>query len=260
LLDASVKSLSERASSNLVAFKCDITKQEDINEAVKIVSASSPSGLWALINNAGIALVGPIEWLPMEYYRKVMDVNFFGHVAVTAAFLPQIKKTRGRIVNISSVAGLFSAPEMAPYNASKYALEGYSDTLRREMCQWGVDVVLVEPSFMRTAIITNSTGSIAKAWNALPKLTQDAYGDEYFAATQSSISRLREAALPLQTVVDQLVIITRSKFPAPRYHIGRGATFIMLVAACPTFVSDLFVRVLFGRVRPTPKALVHGRK
>ncbi len=115
-------------------------------------------------SRSGIARIGPIEWIPVDFFRQVMEVNFFGHVAVTAAFLCMstisnnhkinrksddffppalLKKTQGRIINISSASGLLATPEFGPYSSSKFAMEAYSDSVRREMKKWKVDVVVV---------------------------------------------------------------------------------------------------------------------
>ena len=96
------------------------------------------------MNNAGIGVMGPLEFVPIEDIRRQLEINFIGQVAMTQAFLPALRLARGRIVNVSSSAAA-TALRSGPYNASKFALEGVSDALRRELRRLGVEVVLIEP-------------------------------------------------------------------------------------------------------------------
>ena len=132
------------------AMICDVTKQADIDKVVRKVEALtsvSPSvsstglQLWALVNNAGIAPIGYVDWMKMDSFRSVMDVNFFGLVAMTKAMLPILKRQRGsRIINISSMAAFLASPGFGGYAASKHALEGFSKSLREELEPWGIHV------------------------------------------------------------------------------------------------------------------------
>jgi hypothetical protein len=113
--------------------------------------------LSGLVNNAGIALGGPVNLIDTDIFRKQFDVNFFGLIDVTKAYLPLLgaykgSKSQGKIINISSVSGRRAHPFVAPYSASKFAVEAFSDSLRREMLLYGVDVVLIEPGPIKTAI------------------------------------------------------------------------------------------------------------
>jgi len=131
----------------------------DVTDAASIAAARSqveralsPGSLAGLVNNAGIAGAGPLELIPLEEFRRVLEVNLIGVLAVTQAFLPLLKAARGRIVNVSSVSGRGALPFMGPYAASKFALEGMSDSLRRELLPFGVDVIVVEPGSIRSRI------------------------------------------------------------------------------------------------------------
>ena len=111
-------------------IKCDVTKPEDILKVVKAVD-SSPLKLWALVNNAGIAPIGFIDWLPIDSFRAAMEVNYFGLVQMTKSMLPFLKANKGsRVINISSMAGLIANEGFGPYAASKHAVEGFSKSLR----------------------------------------------------------------------------------------------------------------------------------
>jgi len=108
--------------------------------------------LAGLVNNAGISGAGPVELLDLDEFRRMFEVNTLGAVGVTQEFLPMLKEARGRIVNISSVSGRFASPFMAPYSASKFALEAISDCMRHEFHPFGIDVILIEPGMTRTPI------------------------------------------------------------------------------------------------------------
>ena len=116
------------------------------------LAALGPTPVAGLVNNAGIATGGPIELLDLEAVRELLEVNVLGPFAVTQAFIPRLREARGRVVNISSVSGRLAAPFLAPYCASKFALEAFSDCLRRELLPFGVDVIVVRPAVTRTAI------------------------------------------------------------------------------------------------------------
>ena len=137
----------------------DVTNQASIraarDEVATLMGAASLAGL---VNNAGISGAGPIELLELDEFRKMFEVNALGAVAMTQAFLPMLKKARGRIVNISSVSGRMAAPFMAPYAASKFALEAISDCLRRELHPFGVDVVVIQPGIIQTPIWSKGAG------------------------------------------------------------------------------------------------------
>ncbi|CAF5141022.1 unnamed protein product, partial [Rotaria sp. Silwood1] len=137
-LPENVDSLKTKLSSKATVFRLDITKQQDINDAFELVKEKT-NVLHALVNNAGIGAGGFIDWITLESMHKIMNVNFFGHVAMTKKFLPLlIAKRDCRVINICSVMGFITPPCMSAYCASKYAFESFSDCLRREMTPWGL--------------------------------------------------------------------------------------------------------------------------
>jgi NAD(P)-dependent dehydrogenase (short-subunit alcohol dehydrogenase family) len=133
------------------------------------------------VNNAGIPAAGPLELIPIDEIRQVLEVNLIGAVAVTQAFLPLLKAARGRIVNISSVAGRAALPFMGPYAASKFALEAISDSWRRELIPFGVQVIVIEPGSFRSRI-----------WNKIEAMDLSRYrGTPY----EQVMERVRRGAL-----------------------------------------------------------------
>jgi NAD(P)-dependent dehydrogenase (short-subunit alcohol dehydrogenase family) len=145
--------LTNELSSRAIVFRLDITRQEEIDAAYDMIK-SKTNTLHALVNNAGISRSGYIDWITVDLMRTIMDVNFFGHVAMTKKFLPLlIAKRSSRVVNICSIYGFIRVPAKPGYCASKYALESFSDCLRREMTPWGLRMSIIEPGFMRTPMI-----------------------------------------------------------------------------------------------------------
>jgi NAD(P)-dependent dehydrogenase (short-subunit alcohol dehydrogenase family) len=131
----------------------DVTRRDSLERARDaIAERTAGAGPWALVNNAGIVAAGPIEVVDLDALREVFEVNVFGLVAATQVFLPGIRAAKGRIVNLSSLSGLLAVPFLGPYNATKFAVEGISDTLRREVQSFGVDVVVIQPGVTRTPL------------------------------------------------------------------------------------------------------------
>ena len=142
---------------NIDVAVMDVTDEASVERAVV---TASPIG--AVVNNAGVSVMGPIEGVPLEEWRRQFETNVFGVATVCRAVLPQMRQRgRGRIVNVSSVAGRLAAPFMGTYAASKHALEGLTDALRREVSSQGVAVVLVRPGFVDTGFGTQEQASLA---------------------------------------------------------------------------------------------------
>src|SRR5216117_2533512 len=140
------------ARDGVTPVRMDVTDTASIMRAQgEVERALGATPLIALVNNAGIPAAGPLELFPLDDLRRVLEVNLIGVVAVTQAFLPLLKASRGRIVNISSVAGRGALPFIGPYAASKFGLEAVSDSLRRELLPFGVRVVVIEPGSFKTA-------------------------------------------------------------------------------------------------------------
>ena len=141
------------ARDGVTALRMDVTDTASITRVRgEVERALGTTPLIALVNNAGIPAAGPLELFPLDELRRVLEVNLIGVVAVTQAFLPLLKVSRGRIVNISSVAGRGALPFLGPYAASKFGLEAISDSLRRELLPFGVRVIVIEPGSFKTAI------------------------------------------------------------------------------------------------------------
>ena len=246
--------LKNTLSSKATVFHLDITKQEDIDAAFDLVKDKTKV-LHGLVNNAGISTSGYIDWMTMESMRKIMHVNFFGHVAVTKKFLPLlIAKPNSRVVNICSIAGIFTAPMKSAYSASKYALESFSDCLRREMAPWGLYVSVIEPGPMRTPINEGHDILMNKLWNRLSVDVQERWGQDFF---QSQVKRIsdsfvyRYAEDPTKVVRVLQHAIVNSK-PEIRYRPGyQSKLFFLPLSMAPAWLVDSIVnRAIYSDVIP----------
>ncbi len=143
------------ASPNLTIQKIDLTEKEDILSAKMLIQRKFQNELHCLVNNAGYMLVGPLEKLEDVQILNEMQVNFLGHVLLTQACLPALRKSQGKIINISSALGYSGLPLHSLYCASKFALEGFSESLYYELKPLGVQVALIEPGIHRSKIFEN---------------------------------------------------------------------------------------------------------
>ncbi len=138
-------SLSGAGSGRTQPLMLDVTESESIASAMRTVEEAAPAGLAGLVNNAGVSVGGPLEFVAIDELRRLLEVNFIGQVAVTQAALPALRKARERIVNMTSIGGRLATPFLGPYSASKYALEAVTAVLRLELRQFGIQVAAVEP-------------------------------------------------------------------------------------------------------------------
>src|SRR6185312_16425833 len=151
----------------------DVTDADSIAQATRTVEQQTGGrGLAGLVNNAGVAVPAPIEYQPIDDFRRQLEINLIGQVAVTQAFLPQLRAARGRIVNMSSIGGKVAVPLLGAYAASKFGLEGFSDTLRRELRPWGIRVAVVEPGTIATPIWDKGIASGDELTRTLPPAAQ----------------------------------------------------------------------------------------
>src|SRR4051812_21216019 len=151
----------------------DVTSAEDI---ARLRDTVGDRPLFGLVNNAGVALSGPLEFFPLEDFRRQFEVNLFAHVAVTQALLEAIRRGRGRIVNTGSVGARTPLPFTAPYAASKAALWACGEALRGELRPWGIHVATVEPGAIATEIWGKGTSAAAEAREQLPERGRELYG------------------------------------------------------------------------------------
>lgn len=233
-----LEQLSSLASGHLCPVILDVTDAVQIRCACQAIDLRlEGTGLHALINNAGITLPGSIEFLSLEGLRRELEVNVIGHLAVTQAFLPWIRKARGRIINVGSALGKFVMPLTGAYAASKFAMEALTDALRRELLPSGIHVSLIAPGSVESAIWEKIDSEVALMEADLPK-----EGIERYGRTGESISNLwakaHHRAIPPEAVAGIVLKILESSRPKPRYPVGSDAHFLSVVGR---FVPDSLV-------------------
>uniref|UniRef100_A0A8C7E862 Hydroxysteroid 17-beta dehydrogenase 2 n=1 Tax=Nothoprocta perdicaria TaxID=30464 RepID=A0A8C7E862_NOTPE len=218
------------------------------------------TGLWGVVNNAGIlGFPADGELLPMSTYRHCMDVNFFGAVEVSKTFLPLLRKSQGRLVNMSSMAGGIPLPKYAAYGASKAALSMFSGVMRQELSKWGVKVAAVHPSGFRTGIQGTS-----ELWDKqekdllenLPAAVRSDYGDDYLQELKSYLVRLpAHCDADLSPVLKDVLHALLARRPHGLYTPGKGA-YLPLCIFCyfPVWFYDFFISKLFS-AEPVPRVL-----
>lgn len=242
-------------SPNIVAFLMDVTKEFSIEEAFEKLKKECPEGLWGLINNAGVLRGGPLELAPKEDWKLQFDVNVFGLVDVSRTFLPLLKKAKGRLVNIASVAGRVSTHDVSAYSASKYAVEAVSDAWRQELKPWGVTVVIIEPGIMKTPLwdVPFDKSVAKKQWDSLSEDKKLAYGEEYFEAGHKAGKEMVEklGGNP-EEVVDALELAVTAARPLHRYTVGKDTPIWIILSYLPSYVFDYIYSLL---PHPIPQAL-----
>ncbi|XP_046656606.1 D-beta-hydroxybutyrate dehydrogenase, mitochondrial-like [Daphnia pulicaria] len=174
----------DEATGRLHVIRMDVTNQEHVDKALEYVKYNLPlQGLWGVVNNAAQSCcTGFLEWTSNEAYEKVMSVNLFGVIRVTNAFLPLIRKSQGRIVNVSSILNRTPSPFNGPFTITKGAIESYSAILRLEMKRFNVQVVVVEPGNFTDALNFNSdkfnfSRTVRRMWDQLDDQLRMDYGN-----------------------------------------------------------------------------------
>jgi NAD(P)-dependent dehydrogenase (short-subunit alcohol dehydrogenase family) len=220
---ADAEALKSKASSRLVAIALDVADTLSVSTAASAVAgAVGDAGLDGLVNNAGVVVTGPVEFLPLPELRRQLEINVVGQVAVTQAFLPLIRAARGRIVNMGSIAGRLATPFSSAYGASKFALEALTDALRLELAPWGISVSIIEPGAVATPIWEKGMKNGAAMLAAAPPEALVLYAEALEAFKKTSEHAARNAADPLDVAraVEHALVAAR---PRTRYVIGRRA-------------------------------------
>ena len=211
---------AERAS--IEPIRIDVTDADSIAAARdRVGEAVGTAGLAGLVNNAGIAVPGPLEHLPIDELRRQLEVNLVGQVAVTQAFIPMLRTARGRIVNIGSIGGRVALPLLGPYAASKHAMEGFTDSLRRELRPWGIQVSIVRPGPIATEIWERGNATADDLLERMPDAATN-YGPAIERTRAFAAQRTRQAVPPSAVAEVVRHAVTADK-PRTRYLVGPQA-------------------------------------
>jgi len=240
------EALRQAASENLHPVFLDVTDSDSIAAALTCIEQDvGEAGLGALVNNAGVNVPGPIEYVTDEEWQWQFDVNVFGLARVTRACLPLLRKAKGRIVNVSSIAGLSASPFLGVYGASKFAVEGMSDALRIELYSQGIPVSLIEPGPVKTAILDKAQKQMEEAVARIDEEGQRAYAD-LIKFVEGAVEGAGKRAVEPSKVTDAIIDALTSRYPKARYLVGPDAKIRIWFERMPTGVRDFIIRTVTG--------------
>jgi NAD(P)-dependent dehydrogenase (short-subunit alcohol dehydrogenase family) len=232
---AAVTALDPRRISSVIL---DITDAEHIAALDQLL----PERLKAIVNNAGVVVTGPMETVTTEDWRKQLEINVIGQLAVTRAVLSRLRESRGRVVFMSSLNGRLSMPLIGAYCASKYALEAAADALRMELRPWHIDVAIVEPAQTDTDMWRTADDMVEQFETALTAEQRDLYA-RHIAGLKKSIPLSQKLAVPAEKVSAVVAKALTARSPRSRYVVGVGPKLqVPLMTNLPTSLSDFVLR------------------
>ncbi len=245
--DADVERIRAEGGGKLEPVMLDVTSADQVKSAAAYVRGTvGEAGLHGLVNNAGIGVAGPLEFIPMEDFDRQLRVNVAGVVAVTQAFLPLLRAASGRLCLVSSNNGFLAVPFMAPYSASKFAVEAIGDCLRVELAPWDIRVSLVEPGAIQTPIWEKAKAENEAMLARMPRECQALYDDAIELLRKEADKAARRAS-PVRVVAECVVHAITARRPKTRYLCGSGARLGWFLARwVPDAWRDRLIRVVVG--------------
>lgn len=238
--------LASEGNPDLIPLMMDVKDRASIERAAaEFSSRVHDRGLDGLVNVAGIGMVRPVEYATADDLQEIFDINLFGQIAVTQAFLPHLRKARGRIVNITSVGVNIAIPFGSLLNASKSAFGMFSDTMRMELYPFGVRVSTIEPGAIKTPAVDKTLGDIEGVIAKLPPEGAERYGEMLRKFAEHAYERENTGSSP-----DVVAMAVQHALTAPRprirYRVGKDAKLLaMLGRFLPDLVLDATRRRLF---------------
>lgn len=243
---AGVRSTADAASvtaadpQRISAVQLDVTDEEQL----AALDAALPESLDAVVNNAGIVVAGPMEALTAQQWRKQLDVNVIGQLAVTRAVLPRLRRAGGRVVFISSVNGRLSTPLIGAYAASKFALEAAADALRMELRPWHIAVILIEPAQTDTDMWRTADTMVDDVEAALGPQHRDLYA-RHVAGMRKSVPVSQKMAVAPEKVAAVVLTALTARRPRARYLVGLGPKLqVGLLTRLPATLRDRLLRTV----------------
>ncbi|XP_067650208.1 D-beta-hydroxybutyrate dehydrogenase, mitochondrial-like [Haliotis asinina] len=258
------RELKKNQSGRVHVLKLDVTSDESVELCFERTrKICKGTGLWSLVNNAGVVSFGDVELSTMDIFQKVVDVNLLGVIRVTKTFLPLVRYAKGRIVNVTSVKGLCAHPCFGAYNISKYGAEGLTDTLRLEMKRFGVKVIAVEPGNFGGATALwddRNTGrltrEIAEMMSGATDEVLTAYGDDYLDHMLSVFKEgTTHSRSNIDPLLDDFVDALTNEHPACRYATHGGSTLLdidVLFTLWKNYLPTSFLDYLVMKYRGIP--------
>ena len=235
---ADADNLKHEASENLEPVILDVTNTQSINDAADYIRGETDGHLYGLVNNAGIGRGGALEVTPMDEIRKLMDVNLFGLLEVTQVFIPMLRKSKGRIINIGSTSSYLAVPGGCAYSASKFAVRAATDSLRLELFPFDMKVILVSPGAVESAIWEKGTKYKEEMRQSVsPELV------ELYAPLRKFGDRLSEQVKKIPAIEIAKVVHTalNSPKPKPDYIVGKDAKGAAKAARLPKGLLDWMI-------------------
>ncbi|MEU9135132.1 SDR family NAD(P)-dependent oxidoreductase [Streptomyces sp. NPDC048404] len=213
------------AVGRLTPVIVDVTDEKSVQAAVhEVTELVGGSGLWGLVNNAGIAVTAPLECVPMEQMRRQLDINVIGQVQMIQGFLPLLRAGAGRIINVSSGLGNVALPYLGAYAASQFAKEALSDALRRELAPQRVPVVVVQPGAVLTPLWSKMSDTGNRALEGAPEPVQELYRGSFLGFMEANETSARSSRTTVDDVARVIFRALVAERPRTRYTIGRDAT------------------------------------
>lgn len=238
----------------------DITDEDALRKACDQVEQACGGRLSGVVHNAGIAQPGFIEFLPIGKFRQSMELNLFAIINLTQMLIPALRAARGRVVVVTSVDGIVSLPGNAPYDASKFAAEGYADALRAELALWDVGVSVINPSTLRTPLVERFFESVRDPWEEMGRLDPDGewtkvwtreWLDEYVEKRSAGLKSIAQDPI---CAIDDIFHALAAKRPRLRYLSGKLAkTLFYALWIMPESWSSAFKKLL---INPKPNVVV----
>ncbi|KAM3932627.1 D-beta-hydroxybutyrate dehydrogenase, mitochondrial-like [Leptodactylus fuscus] len=213
-------------SNRMKVLQLNVCSEEEVTQAVEFVKKNlenPDTGLWGLVNNAGTSTFGEVEFTSLDTYKEIAEVNLWGTIRVTKAFLPLVRQSKGRVVCMASMLGRMAVPSRSSYCISKYGVEAFSDCLRREMYRWGVKVIIIEPgNFVAATGIFTKEGVERRGqdmWEQASETVRDDYGKAYFCHQVARMKAFVTSGTKDTTpVVNVITDALTSKYPYTRYN------------------------------------------
>ncbi|MGW4049336.1 SDR family oxidoreductase [Streptomyces sp. NPDC004779] len=245
--------LREAAHGRLSTVRVDVTDEKSVTEAAEEIDATlaadahdgadGPGALWGLVNNAGVCVSAPLECVTPERLRWQLETNVVGQLAVTRAFLPQLRRSRGRIVNVTSGIGTLAVPYLGAYAAAQFAKEAMSDVLRRELRGFGIGVSVVQPGAIMTPIWTKVSDVARSALDGAPGDIAELYRARFERFLAHNEQQARESGTTPQDMARAVARALTEAAPRTRYRVGADVRRVALLARLlPDRALDRYLR------------------
>lgn len=234
------KETIESLNSSISAVYLDITSDESVNNAYVEIS-NQIDNLYAIVNNAGVVLAGPVEYIPIELLQQQFDVNVFGAIRVAQKFFPLLNNDDSRIVNISSMASYGIFPFVSPYCVSKRSLDMFFNSLLIETKRENLKIISIKPGVVRTPIWDKSLAVCEKNMEFLCEEGKQKYAKEFDFLTKNAKKNNEKGLLPID-VASTVSRVLKSKNPKLSYNVGKDSTFARFMSFLPQGLANFLVK------------------